>query len=1113
MMIHKRVLQFAISVTLSLLAGSVQSASDSFEPILDTLQYAQKQQYMKAAPSGNDEPLPRVATSVVISDAAVQEVASSIEKLAETKTQELSLDEQRQSQALDQELAQFGYEIFNRGELLQIIDHVVVPTGYKVGPGDTLIVQLYGKRNVEYRLVVTREGEILIPEFGPMSVAGLPFHEVRDLIVDSFDSRVIGAKTAVTMGEIRAMQVRLTGDVVAPGIYSVNGLATLVDALLASGGIKTSGSLRDIQLRRNGQLVQRLDLYQLLLAGGTQDDVALEHNDVIFVPPIGDVVYVGGEVQRPAIYELKGDTSLQSVLAMAGGLLPTASMDKSYIERIVTNSHRTLVNLSEVPVPETIKIQPGDYLRVMPLDDRLDQVVMLSGHVKRPGGYQYQPAMRVSDLVSSPDVLLRNADLDFALLSRETKGTRRTEVIYLDLSAILRFPGTEKDVLLQPRDEVILFNLEQQRASLLASVNRVLDIQATAYQPAPTITVLGNVRYTGRFPLEPGVRLIEALQVTGGVLPGTDMAYAVIFRRVMPSNRIEPIHIQLADAFAQPTSAANPVLAPQDRIYLFAEGTDRAGLMRGDIQRLTEFGQYRDDPLVVHADGLIRSKGAYPLTDGMRASDLLCAGDGLTMNADGVQAELSRHHKVIGGEVHIEHISLDAEYLVDICSETRTVAQEVAAMAMQAYHAKAALPLANDGRIKNIIDPVRFDLGKADIDLTDIQKIENVLAQYAGTDQTVSVVLIGHTDDTPLSAATREKYGDNLGLSIARAWEVADIIHKLLPSNVVIEVEGMGATQGIASNATAAGRALNRRVDIHLEVKTAKQETSLQPLQNKLVADPAGVVRLFDDTKNPLLKSGDQLIFVERNGWRNVAKVVLKGEVARPGTYVIDRGETMCEVMQRAGGLTSSAWSFGAEFTRESTRALQKETLDRIQEQLDDLMVELSLSHSVNNHEKTPAGGDKDEYLKVLERLKSAEPKGREIINLERAMTCDKRHDLVMEDGDQLYVPVRHRQVTVAGQVYVPTSHAYIESRSIRDYIELSGGATVIGRLSDAYAVQANGEVMRLKGKRFLRSKKDPLPGATIYVPLNVDRMNVTERVQAWTRSLVEVALFAGVIL
>ncbi|MDA9064767.1 hypothetical protein N9K37_05410, partial [Pseudomonadales bacterium] len=103
---------------------------------------------------------------------------------------------------------------------------------------------------------------------------------------------------------------------------------------------------------------------------------------------------------------------------------------------------------------------------------------------------------------------------------------------------------------------------------------------------------------------------------------------------------------------------------------------------------------------------------------------------------------------------------------------------------------------------------------------------------------------------------------------------------------------------------------------------------------------------------------------------------VLKGEVARPGTYVIDRGETMCEVMQRAGGLTSSAWSFGAEFTRESTRALQKETLDRIQEQLDDLMVELSLSHSVNNHEKTPAGGDKDEYLKVLERLKSAEPKG-----------------------------------------------------------------------------------------------------------------------------------------
>lgn len=1107
-----RQIRIFASAALMILAAST-SAQDSFEPIMDSLQLQQKQAHLKAAPSGQDEPLATHIESVVISDQAVRAVASSLEKVAEVKTKELTLEESRQTQALDQELQQFGYELFQRGIRSTDLDHVVVPADYEIGAGDTLIVQLYGKRNVEYSLVVTREGKLLIPEFGPLTVAGLTFSEVRELITEGFKTRVIGAKTAVTMGGVRSLQVRLTGDVKIPGIYAVNGLATLVDALLASGGVKPSGTLRDIQLRRNGKLVRSFDLYDLLLRGDTSADVTLKHNDVIFVPPIGEVIYVGGEVQRPAIYELAGKTTLGEVLSMAGGALPTASLATSYIERIVTNSYRTLVNLSEIRDPESLALAASDYVRVMPIDNKLDQIVLLSGHVKRPGGYQFQNGMRISELIGSADTLLRNADLDFALLKREAPGTKRTYVEYLRLDQILRYPGSTADLELQPRDELIMFDLGGDRTARLQNVLKEIEIQATPYAPAALVKFQGHVRFPGRFPLQKDIRLTDALRISGGILPGVDMEYALLFRTLQPSGLVVPEHIRLAEALAAPDSPANPVVKAGDEIYLFDATTDRSQIISSGIARLKADGRYLDDPEVVTSEGLVRQRGDFPLTKNMRASDLLCASDGLKMKAHGISATLSRTHKRIGMTPKIEHIDLDADYLVQICAARKTRAALVAAHAMDKLRRDTAIPVSKVREIKDVIGPIRFNLGQADLSQTNMANLQHQLEKYRDQ-QDLTILVVGHTDATPLSQATKARYGDNNGLSLARAWEVANLIHGALPEDIIIEVEGTGASQPLASNATADGRVLNRRVEVHLRFNEknvpAKTGDSLANYPQYAEADLGPV---YGD-KDPLLQSGDQLTFVERAGWRELRQVTLLGEILRPGIYVIDRGETLCSVMARAGGLTSAAWPFGAEFTRRSTREMQQKTLNDIQDQLDDLMFELSLSHSVNNDEKTPAAGDKDEYLKVLNRLKRAEPNGREVINLEKAMTCDKKFDLVLEDGDELNVPLKSRQVSVMGQVYVPTSHAFLGERTIRDYIELSGGPTVIGRLADAYAVQANGEVLNMRGRGFKTfAKRKPEPGATIFVPLNVDRMNTTERIQAWTRSLVEVALFAGVIL
>jgi hypothetical protein len=197
-------------------------------------------------------------------------------------------------------------------------------------------------------------------------------------------------------------------------------------------------------------------------------------------------------------------------------------------------------------------------------------------------------------------------------------------------------------------------------------------------------------------------------------------------------------------------------------------------------------------------------------------------------------------------------------------------------------------------------------------------------------------------------------------------------------------------------------------------------------------------------------------------------------------------------------------------------RALQQQTIDAMHDQLDDLMVELSLSHGANNADKSsPEWAGKQDYLKTIRQLERAEANGRMVIDLKRIMTCKRKYDLPLEDGDTLTVPTRPDYVQVAGQVYVPTSHLFDENRSIADYVEMSGGHTLLGRMDHAYVVQANGEVLNFKGSRSSARlvHKTVQPGARIYVPLNVDRMNRTEKAQTWVQTLVNSAILAGVIL
>ncbi len=243
-------------------------------------------------------------------------------------------------------LEPFGYSVFGPEEIgEETLESSFdppqtgpVPPDYVLGPGDNLRVQLFGNVNGIYEYEVSRDGILNLPEIGPVTVAGIPFSEFRADLNSRVQEMLIGTQVSVTMGQLRTIRVFVLGDVNKPGSYVVGGLSTMSGALYRSGGISPVGSMRDLQLKRNGTTVARLDLYDLLINGDNSGDQRLQPGDVIFVPPVGDTVSIAGAVKRPAIYETRGRTSVADAVALAGGLSNKAFEEGARLERNTDDS-------------------------------------------------------------------------------------------------------------------------------------------------------------------------------------------------------------------------------------------------------------------------------------------------------------------------------------------------------------------------------------------------------------------------------------------------------------------------------------------------------------------------------------------------------------------------------------------------------------------------------------------------------------------------------------------------------------------------------------------------------------------------------------------------------
>jgi protein involved in polysaccharide export with SLBB domain len=456
-----------------------------------------------------------------------QQAEAYIEQEARESTDNVVITEERAKTAPHEALQQFGYDLFKSGEeSFTPVTDSAIPNDYIMGPGDSLVVQLYGKENASHALTINREGQVQFPNIGPINLAGLKFSQAQALLTRTVKEQMIGVKSAITMGTLRSIRIFVLGDVSYPGSYVVSSLSTMTNALFASGGISKVGSLRDIQLKRDGEIITRIDLYDLLLKGDTSKDSRLLPGDVLFVPPIGKTAGISGEVRRPAIYEIKNEKTVDELITLAGGLRPKAHLASARIERITDQGERTIVDLdlSNKDKLET-PLHNADVLQILPVLDEIENVVILQGHVKRPGPTAWKAGLRVSDVIHDIQELLPNPDTRSALIEREIPETRSIEAVSVNLLKAIENPGSQWDITLNPRDTLTVFNFEDDRQITLYPLLEKLKRQANRKSGKQVIRISGHVKFPGEYPLLENMNGQQLINLAGGL---TENAYSLL---------------------------------------------------------------------------------------------------------------------------------------------------------------------------------------------------------------------------------------------------------------------------------------------------------------------------------------------------------------------------------------------------------------------------------------------------------------------------------------------------------------------------------------------------------------------------------------------------------
>ena len=412
----------------------------------------------------------------------------------------------------------FGRDIFYSSNLtFEPSINIATPTDYRLGPGDQVVIEVWGASEANIVQKVTPDGYISIPDVGPIAVNGLTVQAASNRIRAKLSKIYSGMKTAnvdlstnvkVSLGQIRTIQVNIMGEVARPGTYALSSFSTVFHALYKAGGVSPIGSLRNIKVVRGGRTVATIDVYDYILQGRSHTDIRLQEGDVILASPYEALVMIQGKIKRPMYYEMKNSESIATLINYAGGFSDDAYASSITVERS-NAKERTICTVDEMHYND-FKMKDGDVVSIGAILDRYDNRVEIKGAVYRPGSYAIGQDIRtVRDLILKADGLLEEAFTNRGVLHRENPD-RKLEIISVNIKGIL--DGTEPDIALQKNDALF--------------IPSIYDLEAKG-----TLEINGEVFAPGIFPFAANTKLEDLIIMAGGLTEAASTVRVDVTRR------------------------------------------------------------------------------------------------------------------------------------------------------------------------------------------------------------------------------------------------------------------------------------------------------------------------------------------------------------------------------------------------------------------------------------------------------------------------------------------------------------------------------------------------------------------------------------------------------
>lgn len=1060
----------AATASAQSLGDSIPSLPSDLGPLIQ--QQMQQSQGPQAAPELEPE-------STVLEPEAGSSMAAS-----------LSAIEESYSRRAGRPLQLIGRRAFGTGQPVTIRQTGAIQDSYVLGIGDEIVLTLRGPDGGTVRTRVNRNGNVVIRDLPPVPAAGLTFGQFREALAEQVRAVYIESEMFVALGEVRQISVMINGEIRSPGIIQVNGLANVVDVIHLAGGISPTGTLRNIRIIRGDQTL-RIDLYDFILGRRNSENFGVAEGDQIFVPVLGSTVAVAGEVKRPGIFELPPDESAISargLLELGGGTIGRGPYSVTLL-RILPNGKEELVQLGEAG-EQTIR--DGDILLVEPRVDASVGRVQLSGHVKLPRNYPLASAGSVRRIISDISALQPQPYLPFAVVETTDPRTLTREFKAFNLGAVLR---GRADVPLRDGDRVFIFGMEDIAFLTSSGVARALR---------------GGAPESGR-----GCQGLDFLSRWVRSNPDGELASG-----------------QFAEAFVDLVSGERDCPALFDQVPdLLAYMLQNSVLMRGNLLRP---GAYPiADPSQV--DQVLAIAGAER---GQRQVEILSARPSArrATSAAGGIVEVKEPRVRLTGHVRFPGTrSLGSAPMlsqligdIDIYKENPYLLFAILSRIDRETFARQAI----------FFNPAEIITGEEDIRLLDRDAIRifgfNEIRDYLREEPLAVTKITGEDgqrklpagmDESQVAAAREALSADGGRGAVANGGpgtadgtsRAAGGLDVAMPTLSGAGAEGDGSNQaGIFTEIGVQRMLINNSVAVVGEVVLPDRypiagDVSLEEILRAAggttrQADPAAI-----ELTRFLEKGSDSKVGVERvmlnlktteSGGVSVAPgnvvrvnplaiaredgfVEVSGQVERPGRYDIIAGERLSSVLRRAGGLKDTAYPYGAVYTRLSVKETEVDARQRAISELN-----RALASELSRGESKQEGGLSAESATVIQslisRLESAEVVGRVVVETDpNVLRAHPGRDVLVEPGDELFIPRRPWFVFISGEVFNPGAQQFVRDRDVYDYIDAAGGLTADADTSKIFLVGPDGSAQQISSSSWSAGigPGTIAPGSAIIVP------------------------------